>query len=114
LYARTSGKTTGVDVTFSQYSETVASFTLVDTDALVVKDGEKDVNIFPIKEFSVQAGDISMSFTRAMYLYSVEFVSGAEGVESVNASAKAVKRVVNGQVVIEREGRLFNLLGAEL
>lgn len=37
------------------------------------------------------------------------------GIEGVNAeSVKAVKRVVDGQVVIERDGRLFNLLGAEI
>ncbi len=40
--------------------------------------------------------------------------AAAQGVEDVNASVKAVKRIVNGQVVIEREGRLFNALGAEL
>ncbi|MBR4705702.1 MAG: hypothetical protein IKQ50_02810 [Paludibacteraceae bacterium] len=40
---------------------------------------------------------------------------GGTGIEGVNAeSVKAVKRVVDGQVVIERDGRLFNLLGAEI
>lgn len=113
LYARTSGKTTGVDVAFSQFSETVASYTLVDTDAIVVKDGDKDVNIFPIKEFSVQAGDISMSFTRAMYLYAVEFVSGAQGVENVDAAAKAIKSFENGQLVIIKNGVKYNAIGAK-
>jgi len=113
LYARTSGKTTGVDVAFSQYSETVASFTLVDTDAKVVKDGDSDVNIYPIKEFSVQAGDISMTFTRGMYLYAVEFVSGAQGVENVDAADKAVKTFENGQLVIIKNGVKYNALGAK-
>lgn len=47
-------------------------------------------------------------------IVSVE-VPGETGIEGVNAeSVKAVKRVVDGQVVIERDGRLFNLLGAEI
>jgi len=37
-----------------------------------------------------------------------------QGINHVNASAKTVKRVVDGQVVIERDGRMFNLLGAEV
>ena len=47
-------------------------------------------------------------------LVSVEVPDGGQGIENNNAAVKAVKRMVNGQVVIEREGRLFNLLGAEL
>ena len=40
---------------------------------------------------------------------------GGTGIEGINAAnVKAVKRVVDGQVVIERDGRLFNLLGAEI
>lgn len=38
----------------------------------------------------------------------------AEGINSVETSTKAIKRIVDGQVVIEKDGRLFNLLGAEI
>ena len=37
-----------------------------------------------------------------------------EGVENVNASIKAVKRIVNGQIIIEKGDRKFNVLGAEI
>ncbi|MBR6493560.1 MAG: hypothetical protein IKT13_06445, partial [Paludibacteraceae bacterium] len=47
-------------------------------------------------------------------LVSVE-VPGGTGIEGVSAAnAKAVKRIIDGQVVIERDGRFFNLLGAEM
>lgn len=47
-------------------------------------------------------------------LVSVE-VPGGTGIEGVSATnAKAVKRIIDGQVVIERDGRFFNLLGAEM
>ena len=38
----------------------------------------------------------------------------SEGVENVNANVKAVKRIVNGQVVIVKGNRMFNVLGAEI
>ena len=37
-----------------------------------------------------------------------------EGITNTDAPQKAMKRIVNGQVVIEKGGRLFNLLGAEI
>lgn len=115
IYARTSGKETGVTMTFNQFGEPIESFELVDTQAIVVKDGDKDVNIFPIKEFDVAQGDIQVSFTRAMYFYAVEFVAeGEEGIEELLVAPKANKVVYNGQVVIVKEGRMFNLLGAEI
>lgn len=37
-----------------------------------------------------------------------------EAVENVNASVKAVKRIVNGQIIIEKGDRKFNVLGTEM
>ena len=40
---------------------------------------------------------------------------GTQGFDALNATPKAVKRIINGQVVIVKEdGRMFNLLGAEI
>ena len=38
----------------------------------------------------------------------------ATAIDNANANAKAVKRIVNGQLVIEFNGRSYNILGAEL
>lgn len=38
----------------------------------------------------------------------------AEGVESINADIKATKRIVNGQLVIEKNGILYNVLGTNV
>lgn len=40
--------------------------------------------------------------------------SGGTALDNTADEAKAVKRIVNGQLVIEREGKLFNALGAEV
>lgn len=40
--------------------------------------------------------------------------SGGTAIDNTAVEAKAVKRIVNGQLVIEREGKLFNALGAEV
>lgn len=37
-----------------------------------------------------------------------------DGVEDVISTAKSIKRIVNGQIVIERDGQLFNVLGTSL
>ena len=37
-----------------------------------------------------------------------------EGVENVDATKVAVKRIVDGQVVIEKNGKRYNVLGKEL
>ncbi len=38
----------------------------------------------------------------------------ATGVDNIAAEGKAVKRIVNGQMVIEKNGKLYNALGAEV
>lgn len=65
---------------------------------------------------SYDAGDVVIKLiTNTSNIFGVR-IEGlpSQGVENTAVSAKAVKRIINGQVVIEREGRLFNLLGAEL
>ena len=37
-----------------------------------------------------------------------------EAIDTVETSVRAIKRIVNGQVVILRDGKAFNVLGAEL
>ena len=44
----------------------------------------------------------------------VVLVTGATAVENTGVAAKAVKTIVNGQVVIIRDGQTFNMLGAQL
>ena len=38
----------------------------------------------------------------------------SEGIEDVAAEVKVVKRIVDGQLVIERDGKLYNATGAEV
>ena len=47
-------------------------------------------------------------------LQSVEVPDGNQAVENVNADVKAVKTFENGQLVIIKNGRRYNALGAEL
>ena len=44
----------------------------------------------------------------------VDSSSPATGIDNNEVSAKAVKRLVNGQLVIEKNGKTFNTLGAEV
>ena len=38
----------------------------------------------------------------------------SQGVENVNVDVKAIKRVENGQLIIMKGDRKFNVLGAEI
>lgn len=58
--------------------------------------------------------DRSEAYNAAKFKLGAVLPDEAQGVENAKAEVKAVKRIVDGQVVIEREGRLYNLLGAEL
>ena len=48
------------------------------------------------------------------YVLGVHDSGSATAIDNTDAATKAVKRIVNGQLVIEREGKLFNALGAEV
>jgi hypothetical protein len=45
---------------------------------------------------------------------SATFAPITEGIEDVNAADKAVKRIQNGMLIIEKNGRLFNIIGARI
>ena len=44
----------------------------------------------------------------------VELPAGESAVENIEATVKATKRVLNGQVIIEKNGKFYNLLGTEV
>ena len=42
------------------------------------------------------------------------FAEKEEAIDNISQEAKAVKRIVNGQLLIEHDGKLFNAIGAEV
>ena len=59
------------------------------------------------------AGDYTFTWNYATLDLVVTFPT-ATGIENASANTKAVKRIVNGQLVIEKNGVLYNALGAEM
>ena len=62
------------------------------------------------------AGDVVIklvSNTSNIFGVSIEKI-GAQGIENTTASVKAVKRIVNGQMIIEKNGKFYNALGTEV
>ena len=66
-----------------------------------------------IKLLTDKAGLYTFTYTYATDMLNVLFPT-ATAIDNTEAATKAVKRIVNGQLVIEREGKLFNALGAEV
>ena len=64
--------------------------------------------------FDTSAPSDGNAYAQACQLTKIEVGASSQGINNTNASAKAVKRIIDGQVVVERDGRFFNLLGAEL
>ena len=63
------------------------------------------------------AADGTITVNAINYNYqtiSITLQAGSQGIEETNANAKAVKAIRNGQLVIEKNGRRFNALGAEM
>lgn len=62
------------------------------------------------------AGDYTFTYTYSENTLQVTFPDGGGtvAIDNTEVRAKAVKRIVDGQLVIEREGKRFNALGAEV
>ena len=59
------------------------------------------------------AGEYIFTWNYASFNLEVTFPSG-EGIENTHADTKAVKRIINGQLVIEKNGALFNAIGVQV
>ena len=59
-------------------------------------------------------GDYTFTWNYTTLDLVVTFPSEATGIENANANTKAVKRIVNGELRIIRDGKTFNALGAEV
>lgn len=62
-----------------------------------------------------QAGTVYIYGTSSIYVWKIAATpASGEGIDELLVAPKANKVVYNGQVVIVKEGRMFNLLGAEV
>ena len=73
--------------------------------AQVTAGNEVLVPVNNVYSFEMPAQDVTVAAT---------FVDASEGFEDINASEKAVKRMINGVLVIEKNGKFYNAQGAEI
>ena len=73
--------------------------------------GKVDVIMFQL--MSTKTNNSGMT-TPAYFCIDNFGAAAPEGVENTNVEVKAVKEIRNGQIVIRREGKTFNILGTEL
>ena len=78
------------------------------SDFFRYEDGKKCVDLTADAD-----GDYVFTWIYATGTINVTFPS-TTGIDNVNANTNAVKRIVNGQLVIEKNGVLYNALGAEV
>jgi hypothetical protein len=61
-----------------------------------------------------QAGNYTFTWTFASQNLAVTFPEIPSAVDNIQAEGKSVKRIVNGELRIIRDGKTFNALGAEV
>ena len=92
-----------------------------DADAIKVPtpttdDPNKTTACYPVYSVDVQPGIVTIAYpVNAINIYAIAFgdIETALG-EAEAEGAKAVKKMIDGQIVIEKGGKLYNALGAEL
>ncbi|MBQ7632217.1 MAG: hypothetical protein IJS82_05625 [Paludibacteraceae bacterium] len=74
-------------------------------------DGDRNI-LFTLES----ASDVTVTYTSDPSVFKLEgsFKDTATAINEVEGGVKAVKRVVNGQLIIERDGMFFNALGAQV
>lgn len=125
IYART-GKNDAVDrnVVVTQFGSELLNHVMLESEAIEVagldsKEPEKMTKVYPILTCNVSAGEVAIAYpVGSINFYGFSLgapIAPTQGLEAqVAEPVKAAKRIVDGQVVIEKDGRLFNLLGAEI
>lgn len=123
VYARTgSNSATDRNIVLTQDEATLLDHILLESEAIKVKgldskDPDKETNVYPILSCEVAAGTVEIAYPVNgvnFYGFSLGNKLNPEGIEEIIAAPKATKIVYNGQVVIVKDGRFFNLLGAEI
>ncbi len=83
---------------------------------LMIGDEQVDIYTAAITVTPGNGGDYSITATLLCYnnkQYNVTmYVPATQGIEGVDAAVKAIKSIVNGQVVIEKNNKFYNINGA--
>lgn len=124
IYARTgSNSATDRNVVITQFGSELLNHVMLESEAIEVPgmdsdDPEKMTKVYPILTCNVSAGEVVIAYpVGSINFYGFSLgapVAPTQGFENAAVEVKAAKRIVDGQVVIEKDGRLFNLLGAEI
>ena len=87
---------------------------VMDAQAIEVTEGETTIKVFPYVEVSVTAGSVRVSYTAGLNFYSFGFMedSTATGVaEIANGKSQTIKVIRDGQLLIIRDGKIYNVMG---
>jgi len=126
LYPRTgSNSATDRNVTLTQNDNIIFDEVMLESNAIEVpgldsKEPEKMTKVYPVYSVAVSAGEVKIGYTAGSINF-YGFSLGApiapeegQGIDELLVAPKTNKVVYKGQVVIVKEGRMFNLLGAEV
>lgn len=82
------------------------------TNGTVAAEGDNDLYANVDASFKIAAGDYT--FTVDLSTMKLNVVNNATALHNTTAGVKAVKTIENGQIVIIRDGKKFNAVGAKL
>ena len=87
-----------------------------ESQAVEVQEGENTVKVYPYVEVPVVAGSVRVSYTAGLNFYSFGFAADSTptAVENTIIGEKAVKVLRDGQLLILRDGKIYNVQGVEV
>ena len=77
-------------------------------DIDVEEDGREKLNAYLAQKY----GDVLNSYGRTIKV--TLYPNGATGVDNITTDVKATKVLRNGQLLIEKNGKIYNATGAEV
>lgn len=89
-----------------------------ETQAIEVTEGEQQVKVYPYVEVAVAAGTVRLSFPvngLNFYCFGFKANSTSTAVEQIQGNnVQSTKVIRDGQILIIRDGKTYNALGAEM
>ena len=93
-------------------------YQLIDT---YIEDGEEypeiytaTITVTPGNGYDYTVTADALCYNNKLYKITMYIPATGQGIEGLDAAVKALKRIVNGQLVIEKAGKKYSVIGAEI
>ena len=113
-----SNSATDRNLVITQGEKELYNAVIQESMAIEVTEGETQVKVYPYVEVAVAAGTVLVTYpVGSLNFYSFGFMedSAATGVDEIaNGKSQTIKVIRDGQLLIEKNGKIYNVQGVEV